>query len=143
MEWLNYHHLNYFWRIAREGSLSRAASTLGITHSTLSTQLRALEEFLGGDLFERRGRRLVLTPLGEETASYADEIFRLGSELVDVARGRSSQRRIPLRVGVVGDLPKTVAYALLRPAIRLPTFGPFVVKQSTLAVLLEELNQRS
>lgn len=139
LEWLNYHHLNYFWRIAREGSLSRAAVTLGVTHSTLSTQLRSLEEFLGGQLFERRGRRLVLTPLGEETASYADEIFRLGGELVDVVRGRSLPHRLPLRVGVVGDLPRTIAYALLRPAIRLPNFGPSVVRQGALASLLEEL----
>lgn len=139
VEWLNYHHLNYFWRIAREGSLSRAAATLGVTHSTLSTQLRVLEAFLGGELFERRGRRLVLTPLGEETASYADEIFRLGTELVEVARGRSRQRRLPLRVGVIGDLPKTVAIALLRPAMQLPSFGPSSVKQGSLASLLEEL----
>jgi LysR family transcriptional activator of nhaA len=139
MEWLNYHHLNYFWRIAREGSLSRAATTLGVTHSTLSTQLRALEQFLGGQLFERRGRRLVLTTLGEEAASYADEIFRLGGELVEAARGRSQQRRLALRVGVVGDLPKTVAYAFLRPAMRLAKFGPTIVKQNTLERLLEEL----
>ena len=139
MDWLNYHHLNYFWRIAREGSLSRAATTLGVTHSTLSAQLRALEQFLGGQLFERRGRRLVLTPLGEETASYADEIFRLGAELVEAARGQSQERRLALRVGVVGDLPKTVAYAFLRPAIRLPNFGPSIIRQSSLDRLLEEL----
>jgi LysR family transcriptional activator of nhaA len=139
VEWLNYHHLNYFWRIAQEGSLSRAAKRLGVSHSTLSTQLRSLELFLGGELFERRGRRLVLTPLGEETRSYADEIFRLGAELVEVARGRSRQRRIALRVGVVGDLPKTVAYALLRPAMGLPTFGPATIKQGALQVLLDEL----
>lgn len=139
VDWLNYHHLNYFWRIAREGSLSRAAGTLGLTHSTLSAQLRALEQFLGGQLFERRGRRLVLTPLGEETASYADEIFRLGAELVEAARGQSQQRRLALRVGVVGDLPKTVAYGFLRPAIRLPSFGPSIVRQSSLDRLLEDL----
>ena len=60
-DWLNYQHLFYFWMIAREGGLSRAAERLRITHSTLSVQLRALEEFLGAPLFERRGRRLVLT----------------------------------------------------------------------------------
>jgi LysR family transcriptional activator of nhaA len=139
MDWLNYHHLYYFWRIAREGSLSRAADRLGLSHSTVSTQLKSLEQFLGGELFDRRGRRLVLTPLGEEAASYADEIFRLGGELVEAARGRSSQRKLALRVGVVGDLPKTVAYAFLRPAIQLGAFGPVIVRQSSLEGLLEQL----
>src|SRR5689334_3622490 len=101
MEWLNYHHLLYFSLIAHEGSLTRAAAKLHVTHSTLSVQLRALEEFLGGPLFERRGRSLVPTPLGTDVAAYADDIFRTGAELVDMARGRTAPRRAALRVGVV------------------------------------------
>lgn len=139
MEWLNYHHLFYFWRIAREGGLARAAEQLHLSHSTLSTQLRSLEEFFGGALFERRGRRLVLTSLGEEAASYADDIFRIGSELVDVARGRSSERRLALRVGIVPSMPKSVAYGLLEPALAVPGYGSVVARQDRLERLLEEM----
>ncbi|CAN5652240.1 transcriptional activator NhaR [soil metagenome] len=138
-EWLNYHHLFYFWRIAREGGISRAAVQLRLTHSTLSVQLKALEEFLGGSLFERRGRRLVLTPLGEEVASYADDLFRLGSELVDVARGRTAERKQSLRVGIVSSIPKSVAYRLLEPGMATPGFGSIVARQDRLERLLEEL----
>jgi LysR family transcriptional activator of nhaA len=139
MEWLNYHHLFYFWRIAREGGLSRAAEQLRVTHSTLSAQLRSLEDFFGGALFERRGRRLVLTPLGEEAASYADDIFRLGTELVDVVRGRSGERRLGLRVGVVGSMPKSVAYRFLRPSLDVTGYGHLVARQDRVHRLLEEL----
>lgn len=139
MEWLNYHHLFYFWRIAREGGLSRAAEQLRLTHSTLSEQLRALEEFFGGPLFERRGRRLVLTSLGEEAASYADDIFRLGSELIDVARGRSGERRFGLRVGIVSSMPKSVAYRLLQPGLAVTGYGHLVARQDRYERLLEEL----
>ncbi len=139
MEWLNFHHLFYFWRIARLGGLSRAAEELRVTHSTLSAQLRALEGFLGGELFDRRGRRLVLTPFGEEVASYADDIFRLGNELVDVARGGTAKRRRTLRVGIVGTMPKSVAFRLLQHAIAAPGYGPFVTRHGDLERLLEEL----
>ncbi|MFO0664825.1 MAG: LysR family transcriptional regulator [Polyangiaceae bacterium] len=140
MEWLNYHHLFYFWRIAREGGLARAAERLRLTHSTLSTQLRSLEEFFGGALFERRGRRLVLTPLGEEAASYADDIFRLGSELVDVARGRTNERRLALRIGIVSSMPKSVSYALIEPALAVPGYGAVIARQDRLERLLEEMS---
>jgi LysR family transcriptional regulator, transcriptional activator of nhaA len=139
MEWLNFHHLFYFWRIAREGGLAKAADTLHLTHSTLSAQLRSLEAFFGGPLFERRGRRLVLTPLGEEAALYADDIFRLGRELVDTARGRAAQRSRSLRVGAVGSMPKSVVYRLLEPAMAAPGFGSLYARQDHPAQLLEEL----
>ncbi|HRG96003.1 MAG TPA: LysR family transcriptional regulator [Polyangiaceae bacterium] len=139
MDWLNYHHLFYFWRIAREGGLSRAADRLHLTHSTVSAQLRTLEDFFGEPLFERRGRRLVLTPLGEEVASYADDIFRLGGELVDVARGRSVEKKTPLRVGVVSSMPKSVAYRLMEPAMGTPGYGSVVARQDHLERLLDEL----
>ncbi len=139
MEWLNFHHLFYFWRIAREGGLSRAAEQLHVTHSTLSAQLRSLEEFFGGPLFERRGRRLVLTPLGEQAALYADDIFRLGRELVDTARGRLGERQHSLRVGIVSSLPKSVAYRLLEPGMATEGFGSLFARQDRLAKLMEEL----
>lgn len=139
MEWLNYHHLYYFWTITREGSLSRAARRLHVTHSTLSVQVRSLEDFLGGPLFERRGRALSPTPLGAAVSAYADEIFRTGSELVEMARGRTEPRRSMLRVGVVGALPKTVAFRLLEPALAVEGFGPISVRQDNFDRLMEEL----
>jgi LysR family transcriptional activator of nhaA len=139
MEWLNYHHLYYFSVIAREGGLAAAARKLRLTHSTLSAQLRALEEHFGTKLFERRGKRLVLTPFGRDAAGYADDIFRLGSELDDVARGHVSPGRRALRVGVVAGLPKTLVHHLLGPALDDPRIGSVQVLQQSLPLLLEAL----
>lgn len=140
MEWLNYHHLYYFSVIAREGGLAAAARKLRLTHSTLSAQLRALEQHFGTRLFERRGKRLVLTPFGRDAASYADDIFRLGSELNDVARGHVSPGRRALRVGVVEGLPKTLVHHLLGPALEDELVGSVQVVQQSLSLLLEALS---
>jgi len=137
-DWLNYQHLFYFWVIAREGSLSRAAARLRVTHSTLSVQLKALEAFLGAPLFERRGGRLVLTPFGGEMAAHASEIFRLGAELVDVARGRAQPGRTTFRVGAVSALPKSLTYRLIEPGLA-GQLGSLQVRQDELGRLLEEL----
>jgi LysR family transcriptional activator of nhaA len=138
--WLNYHHLLYFHRVARAGSLTAAARELRLTHSTLSVQIKELGERLGGPLFERRGRRLVLTPRGEQVLGYADEIFRLGHELVDVAHGRHDAReRTVARVGVAPGLPRTLAYELLEPAVREHP-GALALRVDNLPRLLEELS---
>lgn len=140
MEWLNYHHLHYFWVTAREGGLTKGAAKLRLTHSTLSTQIHALEEFLGGQLFQRSGRTLVLTPLGVDIARYADEIFHMGADLVEMARGKATPLRSALRVGVVGALPKTVAYRLLEPALTASEYGPVLVRQDSFERLLDDLS---
>jgi LysR family transcriptional activator of nhaA len=139
MDWLNYHHLFYFSMIAREGGLAPAARKLRLTHSTLSAQLRALERHFGAALFERRGRRLVLTPFGVDAASYAEDIFRLGRELNDVARGRVSPGREVLRVGVVAGLPKTLVHHLLSPALDRLDGGAVHVIQQAPVMLIEAL----
>lgn len=131
--------LHYFGVVAREGSLVRAARELGTTHSNLSMQMRTLEQELGGDLFERRGRRLVLTALGNEIAWYAEEISRLARDAAEVARGRGRLRRTSLRVGIVGAIPKALAFRLLEPALSIAGFGPLVARQDTYERLLEEL----
>lgn len=138
-DWLNYHHLYYFWRITRDGGLARAAAKLRVSHSTISAQLRQLEGFLGASLFERRGRRLVLTPIGAEVAVYADEIFRTGRELVEVARGHAQNELPSFHVGVVGALPKTLVSRLLEPALRTKAHVRMHVRQGELARLLPEL----
>lgn len=139
MDWLNYHHLYYFWVTVREGGLTKGAAALRLTHSTLSTQIHALEEFLGGELFQRQGRVLVLTPFGVDVARYADDIFNAGSELIEMARGRSTKMRSVLRIGVVSVLPKTLVYRLLQPALSASEQGPIVVRQDNYERLLDDL----
>jgi LysR family transcriptional activator of nhaA len=139
MEWLNYHHLYYFSVIVREGGVAAAARSLRLTHSTLSAQLRALEQHFGAPLFERRGKRLVLTPFGTEAASYAADIFRLGRELTDVARGRAAPGRERIRVGIVAGMPKTLAHHMLAPALDRLGNGVALVRQDSPQVLVEAL----
>lgn len=119
MEWLNYHHLLYFWTVAREGSLAAASARLHLAQSTVSGQIRSLEESLGEKLFVRSGRRLVLTEMGRVVFRYAEEIFTLGRELRDAVQGRPVGRPLSLVVGVADVVPKLVARRLLEPALRL------------------------
>jgi LysR family transcriptional activator of nhaA len=137
--WLNYHHLYYFSVIAEEGALVRAAARLRLTHSTLSAQLRSLEAMLGAPLFHRRGRTLQLTELGAEVAEYAADIFRLGREMVDVAKGRAEPDRTRLRIGVVAAIPRQVAVWLLEPVLAIAARGSLHVRQDTQARLVEDL----
>ena len=88
MEWLNYHHLLYFWTVAREGTIARASQELRLAQPTISGQIRVLEEHLGEKLFQRSGRNLVLTDIGRVVYRYADDIFGLGRELMDTLKDR-------------------------------------------------------
>ena len=119
MEWLNYHHLFYFWNAARLGGISAASKALRLTHPTISSQIKDLESSLGEPLFERQGRRLELTPLGRVVFRYADEIFSLGRELMDTVKSRPTGHPLRLRVGITEVVPKLVVYALLQPAFDL------------------------
>lgn len=123
---LNFHHLRYFWVVAREGSMTRAAKLLHVTQPTVSEQLAALEETLGERLFRREGSRLVLTDVGRTVQRFADEIFALGSDLLDTVRGRPTGRPARLAVGIAESVPKIVAYRILEPALAAPD-GPRVV----------------
>jgi len=119
MEWLNYHHLLYFWVVAKEGSIVRASKELRLAHPTISGQVRRLEESLGERLFSRRGRSLALTEAGRVAFRYADEIFSLGREFVDTLKGRASGRPLRLVVGVADVLPPSLVRRFLEPAFRL------------------------
>jgi len=119
MEWLNYHHLLYFWVVAREGSIVRASEELRLAHPTISGQIHRLEENLGEKLFARRGRHLVLTEVGRVAFRYADEIFSLGREFVDTLKGRASGKPLRLIVGVADVLPPSLVRRFLEPAFRL------------------------
>ena len=117
MDWLNYHHLLYFYTVAREGSVTRAAEVLRLAQPTLSGQIRKLEEALGEQLFARDGRRLVLTESGQLVYRYADEIFSTGREMMDALRGRPTNRPAQLLVGVADAVPKLISYRLLETAL--------------------------
>lgn len=119
MEWLNYHHLLYFWVVARRGSIAQAAEELLLSPPTISVQLSQLEGNIGEKLFSRTGRRLVLTEVGKVVYRYAQEIFSLGQELTDTLKGRPTGRPLRLQVGLADVLPKGVAYRLIEPALHL------------------------
>lgn len=119
MDWLNYHHLLYFWTVVREDGVAHAAKALRLSQPTISGQVRALEEALELKLFDRAGRKLALTDDGHLVFRYADEIFHLGRELLDTIKGRPTGRPLKLRVGVSDGLPKLVAHRLLVPALRM------------------------
>lgn len=119
MEWLNYHHLFYFWTVAKEGTITKACKQLRLAQPTVSAQLRTLEDQLGERLFDRVGRRLVLTETGHLVYRYADEIFSLGHELIDTLRGQPDGKPQRLKVGVADVVPKTIVYHLLEPALRM------------------------
>ncbi len=117
MATLNYHHLRYFWAIAHERSLTRAAQRLHVSQSALSVQLRQIEERLGHPLFERGNRRLTLTEAGRIALDYADTIFRTGDELVSTLKGTAASGRAVLRVGAVATLSRNFQLEWLRPLL--------------------------
>jgi LysR family transcriptional activator of nhaA len=120
MDWLNYHHLLYFWAVVRDGSIARAGERLHLSQPTISTQLRKLERAVGDKLFQKVGRKLQLTDTGRMVYRYADEIFSIGKELADALRGRGGDRPLRFTVGVSDVLPKLIVQRLLQPAFKLP-----------------------
>ncbi|MFA6283465.1 MAG: transcriptional activator NhaR [Desulfurivibrionaceae bacterium] len=143
MEWLNYHHLFYFWTVMREGSLTAASARLSLAPSTVSAQLGRLEETLGGKLFRRTGRNLEPTDLGRMVFRYADEIFSLGREMMDTIRGRPVAGPLSLKAGVVDVLPKLIVRRLLEPALQLPERVKLVCLEDKEDALLAELAMHS
>jgi LysR family transcriptional activator of nhaA len=114
---LNYHHLYYFWVVAKQGGMARGAERLDMALQTVSAQVRALEQSLGHALLKPAGRALVLTDAGEAALAYADQIFQLGEELPAAVRDAATGQGIRLRVGISDGLPKLVVRHLLRPAV--------------------------
>lgn len=139
MEWINYHHLLYFWTVAKEGSIARACEKLRLAQPTISGQLRQLEEALGEKLFTKSGRGLAITEVGQVVYQYADEIFNLGRELQDVLKGRPSGRPLRLSVGISDTLPKWIAYRVLQPALAMETPVQLLCDEDAPERLLTEL----
>ena len=117
MSQLNYNHLRYFWAVAHDGNLTRTAEKLNVSQSALSLQIKKLEERLGQQLFERRGRQLMLTEAGSIALSHADVIFAAGDELLDTILERDTDRELLLRVGALSTLSRNFQIEFLKPLL--------------------------
>ena len=140
MEWLNYHHLRYFWVVAREGSVSRAARQLRLAQPTVSEQIHELEAALGERLLERAGRGVVLTEMGQTVYGFADEIFALGRDLQDTLKGRPTGRPSRLGVGIADAVPKLAAFRILEPVLRMDPPVRLVCVEDAPGRLLDRLS---
>lgn len=119
MDWLNYHHLRYFWIVAKEGSLARAAERLRVSQPSISGQIRELETAFGQRLFKKEGRKNVLTDAGLMVQRYAEEIFSLGGELLNAVHERPTESALRLHVGLTDSFPKLVGNEILKPVFSL------------------------
>jgi LysR family transcriptional activator of nhaA len=141
-EWLNYHHLRHFWMIARHRGITRAAAALRISQSTLSEQLRELEEWLGQELFERRGRELRLTDAGRVALEHAETIFATGRELLARFRQTGDSRVRVIRIGAVGPLSKNLQFDFIQPLLGDPR-NRVVVVAGALDELVRQLREHA
>src|SRR5688572_11680481 len=141
MDWLNYHHLLYFWAVAREGSLRRASEKLRVSEPSMSAQIRHLEAELGDKLFQRKGRTLVPTELGQFVLGYADEIFSLGSELIAAVKHHEPARKRALRftIGVEDSFSKLLSYEILKPIFQAEPRVRLVCREGKAEELIEQL----
>ncbi len=135
---LNYHHLRYFWAIAHEGSLTRAAERLNLSQSALSVQLGKLEQQLGHPLFDRTGKRLILTEAGRIALDYADTVFQAGDELVSTMKGRPVDRRQAFRVGALTTLSRNFQLEFLSPLVGRADVE-LIIRSGTMRDLLAQL----
>jgi LysR family transcriptional regulator, transcriptional activator of nhaA len=136
---LNYHHLLYFWAVAKEGSLRLASEVLHVSQPSISAQLKQLEESLGAPLFTRTTRRLMLTDTGQTVLQYAEEIFSLGSELLAAVRQEPGQRPLRLHVGVADSLPKIVVRQHLNAVFELGRSVRVIAREGSLEELITQL----
>ena len=139
LDQFNFHHLYYFWRVAKGGHLTRTAQELHVSQSSLSSQIRQLEERLGEPLFLREGRRLVLNETGQLVLSYAENIFGLGQEMLGRLQG-SSEGMVRLRVGSVATLSRNYQENWIRPLLADPSVV-LSLESGLLEGLLERLAQ--
>jgi LysR family transcriptional activator of nhaA len=139
MDSLNFHHLRYFWTVAREGSLRQAAEKLHISPPSISAQIGELEAALGEKLFRRTGRTNVLTDSGQIALRYADEIFGLGRELHAALRQQPTTQALRLHVGVADSFPKLVTQQILQPVFAMPRVIHVICREGKVVDLLGQL----
>lgn len=140
MEWLNYHHLLYFWSVAKHGTVTKACEEFRLAQPTISGQIRLLEQMLGEKLFVRAGRRLALTEMGHVVFRYAEDIFATGQELINTVKGRG-KNGTPSRlvVGIVNAVPKPLSILLLQSALKLDRPTRLICREDNLRQLLADL----
>lgn len=136
---LNFKHLRYFWMVAKSGSIARASAQLHVTPQSISGQLTELEGALGTDLFRRAGRGLEMTDVGRRILSYAEEIFTLGDELLEIVRDQSAVVSLPFRIGVADSVPKLVTYRVVEPVLRIEEPVRLICREGRLVSLLADL----
>jgi LysR family transcriptional activator of nhaA len=139
VNWLNYHHLLYFWTAAKEGSLRAASAKLNVSQPSISAQISALENSIGQRLFRRDGRGKALTDVGQMVLGYAEEIFALGRELMNAVQGGPGDRILRLQVGVADSFPKLLANAILQPVFNMEAKLHVVCREGKLDDLLAQL----
>lgn len=139
MATLNFKHLRYFWMVAKAGSIARASAQLHVTPQSISGQLRELEAALGTPLLKRAGRGLELTEAGRRILSYAEEIFALGDELMEVARDGEAKAALPFRIGIADSVPKLLTYRIVEPIMQLEAPLKLVCREGRLVSLLADL----
>lgn len=137
---LNFRHLHYFWVVAKEGSVTRAAERLGLAIQTISAQLALLEQAVGKALFKPQGRRLVLTEAGQIALRYADQIFLLGEQLQEALADADVEHVMRLTVGISDSLPKLIASRLLDAALALPQRVRLICYEEQFESLLGKLS---
>jgi len=139
MEWLNYHHLLYFWSVAKHGTVTKASEELRLAQPTISGQIRMLEDTLGEKLFVRTGRRLVLTEMGQVVFKYAEDIFATGQELLNAVKGQGNGHQARLIVGIADVVPKPLGTQFLKSALKLDQPTHLICLEDKLPRLLADL----
>src|SRR5476649_869333 len=135
---LNFRHLYFFWMVAKEGGVTRAAERLGLAVQTVSMQLASLEQSVGKSLLQPQGRRLVPTEAGKLALSYCDQIFLLGDQLQE-ALDDADTGKMRLTVGISDSLPKLIAYRLLMATQQLEQQVRLVCMEDEFESLLADL----
>lgn len=136
---LNYHHLHYFWAVAKDGNLTRTAQQLHVSQSALSSQIKSLEEDLGQALFLREGRSLQLTEAGRLALSYAETIFAAGNELYALMKDQKFRKHQTVRIGAVATLSRNFQENFVRPLLKLNDVE-IVLQSGALSDLLTRLS---
>jgi LysR family transcriptional activator of nhaA len=139
MEWLNFHHLRYFWTVARKGGVRKAALELHVSQPSISAQLGLLEEALGEKLFKRSGRNLILTEVGHMVLSYADEIFSAGREMLSAVKQRPSARPLRLHIGITDAVSKLITFEILKAAFRFAEPIHIICREGEIGPLVTQL----
>ncbi len=140
MEWLNYHHLLYFWTVVRTGGVTKASQELRLAPPTISAQIRTLERQLGERLLTKEGRRVVPTEVGRTVYRYADEVFSLGQEMLDTIKDRPTGQPLRLTIGIADVLPKEISHALIEPALHLQERVRVICREQNQEHLLAQLS---